>query len=326
MKGFSTICAAAFAVLTLCLPSSAQDTTRKTTWEKLPILKPRFKETFYQIAFVNRDVGFMVSNQSIWKTTDGCKTWNAVLQATFLKEKPFSALHFTDAKNGRMVSGGKLYSTDDGGASWAPEDCGNNINTVAAGPDNWIIAGGGQTLYQKRGKGDWEPIKGKGPMPGIAFNDSVQRISIADANTAFVYIWGTDARVIRTTDGGKKWETVYKKGLLDCMYFADPKRGWLTNSAAIHATQDGGDTFKQQLNPEDRRIVTIAFDPAGTFGIAPLSVSGNQNRKLLSTTDGKNWTAVELDLDEGQFVSASVVDGHAYVLMDNGRFIRFDNK
>lgn len=327
MQGFFTICAAAFAVLTLCLPASAQDDkTRKTTWEKLPILKPRVKETFYQIAFVSRDVGFMVSNQSIWKTTDGCKTWNAVLQATFLKDNPVSTLLFADVKNGWMLSGsGKLYSTDDGGASWLPEDCGTNNNAVAAGPDNWLIAGGMKTVYQKRGKGDWELIKGKGPF-AMGGNDSVTRISIADAQTAYVYIWGMDHRVIRTTDGGKKWVTVYKKSLLDSMHFADAKRGWLTHGATIHATQDGGDTFKQQLNPEDRAIVTIAFDRAGTFGIAPLEVAGIPNRKVLTTTDGKNWTGVELDLDEGQFVSASVVDGHAYVLMDNGRFIRFDKK
>jgi photosystem II stability/assembly factor-like uncharacterized protein len=325
MKKFSPLCAVALAVLTLCLPASGQDKIHKTTWEKLPILKPRFKETFYQIAFVSRDVGFMVSNQSVLKTTDGCQTWKPVLQATFLRDKPVSALHFSDDKNGCIVSGDKLYSTDDGGESWTPEDI-TNVNAVATGPDHWMIAGGGHSLYQKHGlQAAWETLKGKGPMPGMSPNDSVDRIAIGDAQTAFVHIWGLEARVIRTTDGGKHWETVFKKGI-DSMHFADGKRGWLTVGAAIHATQDGGKTWKQQVNPEDRPIVTIAFDKAGRFGIAPLRSEGNQNRKVLSTADGKNWMAAELDLDEGNFVSASVVDGHAYLLMDNGRFIRFDSK
>jgi photosystem II stability/assembly factor-like uncharacterized protein len=301
----------------------AQDTTRKTTWESISILKPRFEEKFYRIAFVNRDVGYLASNQSIWKTTDGCKTWKSVLQATFLRESPVTMLRFTDAKHGYLLSGGKLYSTDDSGDSWAPEDI-EYIYAAAFGPDDWVLAGGGQTIKQRRGTtGTWEPVKGKGPMPGITFNDSVVHLAIGDAKTAFVGIDGTEARVIRTTDGGKHWDTVFKKGQVWSLNFADAKRGWLTMGASIYATTDGGDHWKQQLNPEERQIATIAFDPAGSgTAVAPLQTESGKNRKVLITADGQTWHSVELDLDVGQFVSAAVVDaGCAYVLMDDGRFI-----
>jgi photosystem II stability/assembly factor-like uncharacterized protein len=328
MKRFMTSCVLVLLGLEASSYATAQEITRKTTWESISILKPRFEEKFYRIAFVNRDVGYMASNQAIWKTTDGCKTWKSVLQATFLRESPVTTLHFKDARHGWLVSSEKFYSSDDGGESWAPEDV-EYVHAVAFGPDNWMLTGGSKRLNQRRGStGSWEPVKGKGPLPGITFNDGVVYLAIGDAKTAFVGIDGTEARVIRTVDGGKHWDVVFKKGFqISSLNFADAKRGWVTAGSSIYATRDGGETWKRQLNPEDRQIVTVAFDPAGSgTAVAPLQTESGQNRKILISSDGQKWHSVELDLDSGEFVDAAVVDaGLGYVLMDDGHFISLLN-
>jgi hypothetical protein len=67
----------------------------------------------------------------------------------------------------------------------------------------------------------------------------------------------------------------------------------------IFVTEDAGDAWKAQLNPEDAEIHFMAFAPRDSmFGL----VSVSNQPKIVFTTDGKTWRSVELELNKASLV------------------------
>jgi photosystem II stability/assembly factor-like uncharacterized protein len=129
-------------------------------------------------------------------------------------------------------------------------------------------------------------------------------------------------RVLRTTDGGKTWKIIFSKDstAVNGIQFIDAKRGWITGGPSIWTTDDAGDSWKAQVNPEDNDLVLLKFAPKSTFGVAPVY----RYPKLVYTRDGKQWRSVELDLKTFVYKDSCAVDsGCAYVLCEDGRIIRF---
>jgi len=331
MKPFLIVTLVMLSVLVSGVRGTAQEQpVAKATWETVKIVPPQAKEKYYRIAFVDRKVGYLASNKAIYKTEDGCLTWKTVLQANFLNSGHIAFLQFKAKNTGWLGCNGTLYATDDGGESWAPVEK-VPAAALAVGPDGWMLAGGGGSVFRKSDpKAKWEKLdfaKKTGADENAQFNH-VALIAIAGKETAFVAINGNlaaNTKVFKTTDRGKTWKEVFKRDLrLEGLQFVDGKRGWLIGSKGIWATQDGGESWNTQLNPEDRNLRFLAFDPKGSpVGVAPVNGYGG-DRKILYTTNGKAWRSVELDLKKAEFICAAVVDsGCAYILTNDGRFIRF---
>jgi photosystem II stability/assembly factor-like uncharacterized protein len=332
MKRMTIIAPTLLVMFAFCVRGTAQEPPApKATWETVKIVPPQKEEKYYRIAFIDRKIGYLASDKGIYKTEDGCVTWKTVLEAKFLNKGHIQYLLFKDSRNGWLGSDGTLYATEDGGESWAPvEDV--RANAMAFGPDGWMLAGSGGNVYRKSGaESKWENL-GFAAKTGVDPNGQERQvvlIAIADKQTGFVALNGNFAaktQVFKTTDKGKTWKEVFKRDnlRLDGVHFADDKRGWIVGGAKMWITEDGGDTWKTQLNPEEKDIRFLAFDPKGSpVGVAPLH-GYYGDKTILYTTNGKVWQSVELDIKKAEFISAAVVDaGCAYVLTNDGRFIRF---
>ncbi|MBO6574505.1 MAG: hypothetical protein JJ976_03725 [Rhodothermales bacterium] len=122
---------------------------------------------------------------------------------------------------------------------------------------------------------------------------------------------GEQSRILRTTNGGASWETVYRNtepdGFFDCMSFWDAQRGIVFSDAPdsdfmLLLTEDGGDTWNR-VDPEaleDAHEGEGAFAASGTclvtgsdgrvwFGTG---ASGVDTRVYRSADFGTTWNAV----------------------------------
>jgi hypothetical protein len=297
----------------------------KNPWEAVPLIPHAGEEQFRRMAFVSREVGYVLSNKAVYKTEDGCRTWKPVFEAPFLNTESYHYLHFTDAKHGWLgVNYSKVYFTEDGGETWQPLDEQVGAFKMAVGPGDWYIATGFEAHHKHGAKGKWEHIDLSRAIASPTFY-YVSYVNITGPQSAFLSLndrLQNRSRVLRTTDGGKSWKVIFSKDTtaVNGIQFVDAKRGWIVGGASIWTTEDAGDTWKAQINPEDKGLAMLAFASNSTFGVTTVS----RYPKLVYTTNGKVWRSVEFDLKDFNFQDLCALDsGCAYVLCGDGRILRF---
>ncbi|MBI3412412.1 MAG: protein kinase [Planctomycetes bacterium] len=307
---------------------------REPRWEILPAVAANVGEKFASIAFPTRQIGYAASNRAVYKTEDAGQTWKAVFQPAFLKTGQLRFLRFSDERTGWLGCNNRLYATQNGGESWTPVDLNLRVYDLAlGGPSGGALVAGAfepdgftEALCQQRGtSGVWDDLKIAKKVAAEARTGKLTLVARADPNTiwiAFVDYFPPRSTLSRSTDGGKTWKMVFKSdgSRLSGLHFSDAQHGWLTGSSSLWFTEDGGDTWKAQLNPEDRSVRSLSFDPRGSFiGIALTDTDG----RFLLTTTGTEWRSAELGLKKSSLVSAAVVDaGCAFILSEDGRIGR----
>jgi len=304
-------------------------------WQPLQIAPARAGERFEVVSFPTREIGYTVSNRAVYKTEDAGKTWKRGLEAPFLQNGRIGLIRFQNARIGWMAANSALYETTDGGDTWLPVDLKLRVRDLVIGNDGWMLVGGllepggypDRLLSRQGPKANWEDLDFDKRANVEGRIKSLVHIAIAGPQTAFVACndqFSTKSCVLRTADGGQSWKTVLQtdKARMTGLHFADLKRGWVIGDWSLWATEDGGDTWKPQLNPEDRSLGSMAFDPhGGSFGIILFNRSNFP--KILVTTDGKQWRSVGLEV-KGSIVSATVIDsGCAMLLLEDGRLLRY---
>ncbi len=250
-------------------------------------------------SFVSKDEGWAVGVAgTVIHTTDGGKTWKPQRSGI---EKDLLAVFFLDAQQGWAVGEyGTLIHTADGGATWAtmmePEDKGYNNVLFVDQNTGWVIGEFGTILHTEDGGKSWTPqeckdfdaaVKAAGwdrPKPtlyGICFLDKDHG-----------WLTGMDGVIIRTTDGGKTWNTL-PSGTDKPIYSIQIKgnRGWAVGNKGIYLmSEDGGATW----HPKDKVIKTkywlrqIAFNDeknglvVGATGTVATTNDGGNTWKIIS--------------------------------------------
>lgn len=159
-----------------------------------------------------------------------------------------------------------------------------------------------------------------------------------DANTAIIMAIDSPANILKTTDGGLTWKTVYEKHLsgifLDAMAFKDNKRGiclgdpinlrfWLVE------TNDGGDNwqeipppFRPQSVPEEACFASsgtnlqFTDDPRFEYGF----VSGGYQSRLfmISRNRSEANAVIELEINkdlESTGANSLAIKGKDYMIV-----------
>jgi serine/threonine protein kinase len=296
------------------------------------------EETFDQIAFPSRKVGFVAGRAGVYKTDDAGATWKRIWSTNWPR---VYALRFMDEQHGWLAAD-RLYETTDGGQNWRPVDLPVPVRAVtafavSAGRDlaaAGVTMDGALQICQATSTGKWLALSGEGDRGYWGGAIQPYRTWTASALTflgpqeVLVVLYSQEQSagvVLKTKDGGRSWDKVFERPeYLLHLHFASAQRGWLTGfNGKFWQTEDGGTTWLEQHNPEmDRTAGCLAFAPGGSsFGIAPLFQG-----KLLLTRDGTKWEAHFVDL-QGLMPSAAVVDPEwIYVLAVDGRIAHYAKK
>lgn len=207
-----------------------------------------------------------------------------VRQSTATTRQPASALYFLDDTHGWVMLGGVLYSTRDGGKSWAKINQQELQSVVFVDQQNgWALRDRWATeqranfvLSTRDGGRSWNEVL-KLPTP-------VYTVDFLDAKTG--YVSGRWYPLQRTVDGGKTWMELDGTEGLNYLFFLDEKRGW-GYGGGIWYTADGGETWKQVVDYEEAGDLWDAdFVDSSTGWIIG---AGHQ---LWRTTDGRTWQQV----------------------------------
>jgi photosystem II stability/assembly factor-like uncharacterized protein len=120
----------------------------------------------------------------------------------------------------------------------------------------------------------------------------LHRVFFFDTKTG--YAFGTSQNksvIIKTTDGGLSWETVYQMEFpLSGIHFHSPDEGIVVGGkGTILSTSDGGKTWSQANSGTDQDLSAIARSTSGaTF------VAGQKSTLLRSDDNGGSWRRIVL--------------------------------
>ncbi|WP_018626755.1 WD40/YVTN/BNR-like repeat-containing protein [Niabella aurantiaca] len=142
-------------------------------------------------------------------------------------------------------------------------------------------------------------------VPGFETND-FRDIAVLDTNTALVMAIASPAYILKTTDGGNSWKTVYENRdtamFLDAMIFAGQKKGYVIGDPVlgkifIAQTTDAGNTWMPRPGPTALPGEAF-FAASGTnltvTGTKVLMASGGSTSRLFD-----NGNTIRLPLMQG---------------------------
>ena len=281
----------------VAIPQSNYATTRifRTTdggqsWQSTTIPNGQSGTRVAQITFVNAQDGWILANRggaitaevaSIYRTTDGGKTWVNVANALAASTDgpapghlPYggakSGIHFLNASTGWitgtvLVPGFTwLFVTHDGGSTWnqqkLPLPQGVPSGQLWLRPPLFFSAT-------------------EGILP-VGFSNSVSGTGIA-------------AVIYTTHDGGATWEaTTPVPVALNAVDFLDMQHGWVTDGTVLYVTTDGGQSWAKMAPGSSFKHVTQLGFVSSTEGWA-IGGQGKGARFLLKTVNGgQSWTPV----------------------------------
>jgi hypothetical protein len=196
----------------------------------------------------------------------------------------------------------------------------------------WISGAKGTIGITTNGglKWSWQQIKG---FEKSDFRD----IEAISSKTAIIIASGYPAYILKTTDGGIHWETKFKKAdslyFLDAMDFADKRHGFvlgdpIAGKFLLLETTDGGETWRQSINPPIALKGEAAFAASGTCirvnKLITIVTGGSHSRILLSPVNKKIWVDKVLPLTGGGASSGafSVAYGNNQIIVVGGNYAK----
>jgi photosystem II stability/assembly factor-like uncharacterized protein len=216
------------------------------------------------IEFSSASTGFCGSLDSgFFKTTNGGVTWtdirnvfNPVLPGICGLSAPDS-LHVYGC--GAWYSPAYFIKSTNGGVTWTQKDMSAYasalVDILFLDNERGFVSGkaigradGGIILYTKDGGNTWEVVK-KTMIP----NDYVWKLQTPDKKNLFASIQGsgnTFIRFLSSGDVGLNWATTVVKPYnryIQAVGFIDPLHGWLGGDTVLFKTNDGGETWSENI-------------------------------------------------------------------------------
>ncbi len=265
----------------------------------------------YSVAFVDENTGWTVGLDSkILKTTDGGASWNlqnlgdkaqAPEKMTIVDgQGGLRSVYFKDANSGWAVGGSNeyfrnIYTTTDGGVTWNLRYLGleeYDLFSIAVTPSgkSWAVGGGGSIFYSETGVNWVQQFSGTS-----SFNaDNILELQFINSTTGYAVGFRNDwmigsGLVLKTTNGGNTWLTVYLESESGepyrSLFFTDENNGWAAGySGSIRHTTDGGDSWVSQSTGTGFNVSSLFFTDAQN-GFAA-------GEGIYKTTDaGSTWTS-----------------------------------
>jgi photosystem II stability/assembly factor-like uncharacterized protein len=233
---------------------------------------------FTDVFFVSENEGWITTNttNNIFKTIDGGLSFT--IQTTQYGTQAVCAFDTTYAYSGGL--NGRVYYTSDGGLNWpAIGSMGVTLNDLdfASGNQGYACGSSG-TVYSIAGASVTNlNCPSSSTLRGISA-PSVDHVWVCGGSSIFYF------------DGTDFLGQVGPCGTFNDIHFINNQKGWIVGNVGIIAhTEDGGNTWVQQTNPDphDRSLYGVFFydeDHGWATGVDGV---------ILHTTDGgTNWAIV----------------------------------
>lgn len=234
-------------------------------WSKADLGSLSSLTYFTKVHFINDNEGLVIGlNATLFRTIDGGFTWNEIQTGA---THHFQVVSFADENVG-FINGLK---TEDGGATWVPQESTLSFTFLHAINENHLIGNTqeGANYYQESWDGGvtWDSI----PIPTLFDSDIYgyypNGYSSINDQTAYLslrkgIIDSADSlNILKTNDGGNSWNPIVVpipnpppslgfngfKGIA----FPSENIGLLIHNKGIVKTSDGGNTFSEVI-PESR--------------------------------------------------------------------------
>ncbi|HAN37794.1 MAG TPA: hypothetical protein DCQ29_02740, partial [Chitinophagaceae bacterium] len=219
-----------------------------------------------------------------------CQGWinssNGIEQNMYL-----SGVSFSNPSKGWCVSssGGRIFTTNDGGANWSRNFFSDGIGFIGVQAINdstvWAVRDLGQAFRTTNGGASWTS------SATVGFQ-VIRDFSFISAGTGWLLGGGTGVGLWRTTDSGNTW--VNQSGgwpnifqlSLNAVCFVDANNGWAVGSnGVVLRTSNGGSTWVQQAS-NTTTILRDVFFINSTTGWA----IGDNGTIIRTSNGGATWT------------------------------------
>jgi photosystem II stability/assembly factor-like uncharacterized protein len=258
------------------------------------------------VYFLDPNVGYVLTENSVLKTIDGGSTWTTFpLPTPTEKEAYRRSFYFSDVNHGYFVCyNGEVYKTNDGGSSWTttPNRIINDLYSVSSPSASVAYAVGslGTILKTTNGGETWNktPIQSKSDFFAVYFTYP---------NTGFVA--GSTDTLFKTLDGGLSWIPIKLPNSLGIksIFFPTAEIGFAVgNQQRVFKTTDGGNTWLNLSFPGtgiNFDFTSVLFTSASKGFITATNVL-KEGRILITTDGGVTWDFV---LSTGQNITISPV-------------------
>lgn len=271
-------------------------------WQTYDLGIEDFSENLYDVFFVNDNIGWIVGNNTILKTTDGGDNW--IQQTPAVANTRFYGVYFKDENNGwavgKSVTGtaGRIHYTIDGGDNWLVYYTSGSLpwwSIDFADVNNGVIVGQeGQILYTNDGGQNWflrnSPAGDAGTIYDISFYDNTNGIAVGGA--------GGNGFIIKTNDAGNSWANVETTNLPDtignlrAVSFLGSDNGIAAGANGnIYTTYNGGNSwFLQDSGPSVGYLQSVHH-----INSDDVITVGSTGTILSSNTAGTFWSQQELE-------------------------------
>ncbi|MEJ2617757.1 MAG: YCF48-related protein, partial [Ignavibacteriaceae bacterium] len=291
------------------------------------------------VRFATPETGWIVSDNHIYKSTDGGNEW-VIIDSVYAIWKGFQVINDSTLLVADYIRGIRI--SNDGGNSWKTTD--STIRDVNSfmflnTKSGYACGGRGDTasVYRTSDGGiSWTRIAYKYIENNWVSSD-FSKISFIDSLQGWAVTYG--GMIFNTTDGGFNWDfqdsTAKTKFLpLRDIQFTTADSGWavggISGNSIILRTVDGGKnwiSWISESNPPDISIASFQEIYMLNSKVGWIVGSSNGPAYVIKTTDGGETWSDETPANEYYgFQSISMVDSvHGFVVGGQGRLYETSN-
>jgi photosystem II stability/assembly factor-like uncharacterized protein len=223
---------------------------RNGTWGNTP--------SFFGLYFLNRNTGWMLRNEYVIRTTNGCVSFDSThINFSYLRD-----IYFKDALTGVMCSDGAgVFKSTDGGVNWiqiiipqTTTETPDFFKESFIGNTGWVVGRGSNTpglgpnVWRTTNFGsNWDTI-GRVPYPYTLENYCVFFSSL---NTG--WCGGTNGWMLKSTNSGVNWiQQNATGGFKNSLWFYNDSIGWAVGASGLvlYTTTSGQYVGVKQISGE----------------------------------------------------------------------------
>jgi len=261
----------------LCLSGFAQTWTRMQSWGL----------DFESIDWINGNLGFIVGERIILRSTDGGISWEEI---PFTFTGKLRDVDFLNTTTGVAVGeNGMIYLTQDGGTTWSKINSNTNSELISVSffseSNLYAVGKSGTILASLTGGESWFSVNS-------GTNESLNDIYFTSPDTAFIA--GDKGKILRSINGGKLWTSLNsgQTSNFNGIAFSNSKIGYTAGAqGTILKTIDGGESWIKLNSTVSTVLNKVAISPLDPRIIV---IVGESAAALRSTNSGASFSKINL--------------------------------